>query len=173
MKPLFKLAEEFYELCITASESKVYGPYTKSNGRQIVIVRDETGTHSTISYPKYIMEQHLGRKLDINETIDHINKNINDNDILNLRILPRAEHSALDTRRVVMLKLKCALCGKEFERSPRRLREKSKSKKVGPFCSRSCAGMYGRKLQLKLIKKKFKLQKHKDSEYYTNKQLDK
>lgn len=147
----------------------VYGPYKRQDGRQIVIVREEDGTTRTISYPKWLLEMQLGRRLDPDqETVDHIDSNKENNDLNNLQILPREEHSANDTRRVKPVKFKCAWCKKEFERSPRLVRDKARKNKAGPFCSRQCAGRYSRKLQLKLIDK-FDTQPVIDSEYYKKK----
>lgn len=148
---------------------KVHGPYKRQDGRQIVIVVELNGTHRTVSYPKWLMEMQLGRKLDPNlETVDHIDSNFDNNDLSNLRIMPRDQHSTEDTRRVKLVKFTCAWCNKEFERSPRLIRDKAKKNRAGPFCSRACAGKYSRMLQLKLIDK-FDTQKAVDSEYYKKK----
>jgi hypothetical protein len=148
----------------------IYGPYARqSDGRKIVIIVSNNGKRRTVSFPKHLMEKYLGRKLDPNkETIDHLDSDKNNNDISNLRVVDRAEHSADDTRRVKHIKLQCALCDKEFERSPRLLRDKSKKGKAGPFCSRVCAGKYARMLQLKLIDK-LNAQPYIESEYYKRK----
>ncbi len=161
---------ELYNLISFAA--KVFGPYTrKEDGRQIVIIQNQDGSRETVSYPKYVLEQHLGHKLDQNEcTVDHWDSNFLNNDIDNLRIVPRKEHSADDTRRVKLVKFKCALCKNEFERSPRLVRDKAKKKKAGPFCSRKCAGKYARMLQLKLVDK-FDVQPAVDSEYYKRKYI--
>lgn len=148
---------------------KVHGPYKRQDGRQIVIVVDDDGTRRTISYPKWILELQLGRRLDPDlETVDHIDSNFENNSLENLRIMPRKEHSTEDTRRVKNVKFNCAWCKKEFERSPRLVRDKARKNKAGPFCSRACAGKYSRKLQLKLIDK-FDTQPVIDSEYYKKK----
>lgn len=148
---------------------KVHGPYKRQDGRQIVIIVENNGTRRTVSYPKWLMELQMGRKLDPNlETVDHIDSNFDNNDLSNLRIMPRDQHSADDTRRVKNVKFTCAWCDKEFERSPRLVRDKSKKNKAGPFCSRVCAGRYSRMLQLKLIDK-FDTQPAVDSEYYKQK----
>lgn len=148
---------------------KVHGPYKRRDGRQIVIVVENNGKRRTVSYPKWLMEMQIGRKLDPNlETVDHIDSNFENNDIANLRLVPRDQHSADDTRRVKPVKFTCAWCDKEFERSPRLVRDKAKKNKAGPFCSRGCAGKYSRMLQLKLIDK-FDAQKAVDSEYYKQK----
>src|SRR5271154_850770 len=149
---------------------KVHGPYKrKIDGRQIVIVVEDNGEARTVSYPKWLLEMQLGRRLDPDmETVDHWDSNIENNELENLRIVPREEHSREDTRRVKPVKFKCAWCQKEFERSPRLVRDKARKNKAGPFCSRQCAGKYSRKLQLKLIDK-FDVQPVVDSEYYKKK----
>jgi hypothetical protein len=152
-----------------ADNFTIYGPYAKGDGRKIVIVIDRNGVRRTVSYPKWIMECQIGRQLDRDlETIDHIDSDFNNNDLANLRIIPRDEHSADDTRRVEPVKFKCAWCNGEFERSPRLIRDKAKKNKAGPFCSRTCAGKYSRMLQLKLIDK-FDSQPVIDSTYYKRK----
>lgn len=158
---------EDYELLALAK--KVHGPYTKSNGRKIVIIIQDDGSRRTVSYPKFLVEEHLGRMLDPDlETVDHWDSDFNNNDLSNLKIMPRREHSANDTRRVKLVKFKCALCEKEFERSPRVVRDKAKKKNAGPFCSRICAGKYSRMRQLNLVDK-FDSQPAIDSEYYKKK----
>lgn len=42
---------------------------------------------------RYIMEQHLGRKLTKNEVVHHINGNKQDNRLENLELMSRSEHS--------------------------------------------------------------------------------
>lgn len=148
---------------------KVHGPYKRKDNRQIVIIVENNGKRRTVSYPKWLMELQLGRRLDPDlETVDHLDSNFDNNDISNLRIVPRNEHSADDTRRVKPVKFQCAWCDKEFERSPRLVRDKARKNKAGPFCSRPCAGKYSRMLQLKLIDK-FDTQPVVDSEYYKKK----
>lgn len=148
---------------------KIHGPYTRNDGRKIVIVQYVDGTKRTISYPKHLCEQYLGVQLDENaHTIDHWDTNKDNNNLSNLKIYPRDEHSANDTRRVKLVKFKCAWCKNNFERSPRLVRDKAKKNKAGPFCSRSCAGKYSRRLQLKLIDK-FDSQQAVDSVYYKRK----
>lgn len=148
---------------------KVHGPYKRKDGRQIVIIVENNGKRRTVSYPKWLMELQMGRRLDPDmETVDHIDSDIDNNDISNLRVMPRDEHSTEDTRRVKPVTFTCAWCDKEFERSPRLVRDKAKKNKAGPFCSRGCAGKYSRQLQLKLIDK-FDSQTAVDSEYYKKK----
>lgn len=44
---------------------------------------------------RYIMEQHLGRKLESYEVVHHINGNHNDNRLENLQVMTWSEHSKL------------------------------------------------------------------------------
>ena len=44
---------------------------------------------------RYIMEKHLGRKLERNEVVHHINGDCLDNRIENLQLLTKGEHSTL------------------------------------------------------------------------------
>jgi hypothetical protein len=149
---------------------RVWGPYDRGafpgDKRQIVSVIDKDGKKRTISLPKFLYEEATGIRLKPNETIDHKDYDIDNNDINNLQVIDRSEHSKMDTRRVKLHKFVCGECGKEFERSPRLARDKHRKGVSGIFCSRQCAGRYSRKVQLGLIDK-LPLQQHVDSEYYT------
>ena len=62
-------------------DCKLYGPYSNSaDGRLRCMIVFPNKKRKTISYPKYLMEVHLGRYLDIDETIDHIDGNFLNND---------------------------------------------------------------------------------------------
>lgn len=162
---------EIYQLLLKTAADKTYGPYTRPDGRKIVIVKDDKGNSRTVSFPKYIMEQHLGKQLDPDDgTVDHLDFNFDNNDLSNLRVVPRDQHSADDTRRVKLIKLKCQQCKKDFERSPRLLRDKSKKGAKGIFCSRSCAGKYNRAVQLGLAEP-LSVQPFVESEYYRRKNV--
>lgn len=164
---LYKIS--FYELISLAN--KVHGPYKRPDGRQIVIIVNDDKSRRTVSYPKFLMEEQLGRQLHPDlETVDHLDCNFDNNNLDNLRVVPRAEHSGDDTRRVKLIKFNCSWCDKSFERSPRLVRDKSKKGKSGVFCSRSCAGKYSRMLQLKLIDK-LPVQPYIKSEYYRRKNI--
>ena len=59
-----------YENC------RFYGPYlNKKDNRLRCIVVFPDRVKRTISYPKYLMEVHLDRYLEEDETIDHIDGN--------------------------------------------------------------------------------------------------
>lgn len=129
---------------------KIYGPYKAKDGRLRIIGVDENGNKHTISYPKFLMENHLNRYLEKDEQIDHIDGNPLNNDISNLQILKLGEHQKLDALRVKNVKVRCAYCGKEFiiKGSNLCLRNRKDRLQTGYFCSRECSGKYGKEIQL-------------------------
>lgn len=128
---------------------KVYGPYTRKDGRQHVVLYDGK-TRKTVSYGKYLLEQHLGRSLLSDETCDHIDGDFTNNDLSNLQVLTRRDNIlkyAKEHPKEVATYV-CPQCGKEFNREVRKVRgNQTKQCKVGPFCSKSCAGKYGTDVQ--------------------------
>ena len=167
---LLQLVESFYR--IAASKEQIFGPYLSGkSGRPFMIIIDEEGNRRTVSKARWIMEQHLGVKLDPDlHTIDHIDGNKTNDDLSNLQILPRQEHSAKDTRRVKLEKFICPECGEEFERSPRLIRDKAKKKRRGPFCGKSCSSRWARRMQLGLADD-LPLQQHMESEYWNHRDI--
>lgn len=163
---LLQLVENFYR--IAAGEGQTFGPYQSKSGRPFMILIDEEGNRRTLSKARWVMEQHLGRQLDPEtETIDHRDGNKANDEISNLQLLPRSEHSTKDTRRVKLVDFICPECQKPFQRSPRLIRDKSKKGRVGPLCSRQCAGRYSRKQQLGLVEK-LPIQPYLESEYWNH-----
>jgi len=133
----------------------VHGPYEGKDGRLRVMVEDANGYRSVISYPKYLMEQHLGRELKPNETIHHKDHNPLNNSIDNLEVIDRAEHARLHAVKKKDMSFLCPICSTKFALSGRKLHDaiqNRKKGKAGPFCSRSCAGKYGALLQQGKIK---------------------
>jgi len=124
---------------------KVYGPYEMKSGRLYVTVRYDDGTQRTVSYPKFLVEQQLGRRLKDNETVDHIDRNFHNNDPDNLQVLDRKTHYRLDALRLKPVLFVCPICKKNFRRSGKKLQriyERKKDGHAGPFCSNKCAGVY-------------------------------
>lgn len=124
---------------------KIYGPYTRKDGRQIIVLYDGNST-TTMSYPKYLVEQMLGRKLSDTETVDHIDEDFTNNSPDNLRVLEKPGHIKDDVLRRQGKTLTCVWCDTVFECSGKSLHNRSRGKS-GPFCSRKCGGEYGALLQ--------------------------
>jgi len=120
---------------------KVYGPYTRKDGRQHVVLY-ENNKRKTVSYPKYLLEQKLGRSLLVHETCDHIDGDHTNNCLDNLQVLSRSDNSrkqaALRPREVGVFT--CPVCLCSFTKPFKDVRHNRKQSKSGPYCSRSCAG---------------------------------
>ncbi|AFU63643.1 hypothetical protein [Salmonella phage SSE121] len=126
---------------------KVLGLYVRDDGRQHVIIYLYDGMQMTRSYPKYLMEMHLGRELDPDlETVDHIDRDVNNNNISNLQVLTRKANAEKSALRAKEIYCNCLWCGNTFKLSKSQRKNRS-DKKSGPFCSRSCSGKYGKHIQ--------------------------
>jgi len=137
--------ETMYEDCKTSV-------YYNRDGRYRIYIRFPNGTHKVMSYPKYLMEIELGRPLQHDETIDHIDCNPLNNTLSNLRVLLRSEHCRIDAPHLIPQTFRCPVCGKIFVRSGKQLsnliRDRRRKQKAGPFCSRHCSGIHSHNKQI-------------------------
>lgn len=118
------------------------------------------------------MEMKLGRLLNLSsETVDHINRDKTDDRIENLRIIDSSSHARDDKLRVEKYEITCAWCGERALKEARNLSSNSRQGKAGPFCNRSCAGKYGKSVQMGLEKlpAQSEVEISKRSYYYINK----
>lgn len=132
-----------YEDCL------IYGPYMRSNGRKYIVLYKD-GKTTSMSYPKYLVEIHLGRHLEKKETVDHFDRDKNNDQIENLVVRDRSDHAALDARRVLAKTAICVYCGKEFVIEGKRVKDR-RPRYAGPFCSKNCVGKYGAERRFRKI----------------------
>lgn len=100
------------------------------------------GTKNSItSYARYKMSVHLGRFLNPDEHVDHIDENRKNDSIDNLQILSSAEnarkHVIASGKAAKFEEIQCPQCGETFEISVRNLKSRKKNNK-NIYCSRSC-----------------------------------
>lgn len=88
---------------------------------------------------RVVMENHLGRLLEKNEIVHHLDEDKHNNAIENLQVMDRKEHNRMhsSTGRTIV-ELVCPCCGKTFSRELRNVHGGLS------FCSRSCNGKYQR-----------------------------
>ena len=122
-------------------------PHVSKEGYKYICVKIDGKSRYYLEH-RWIMEQHIGRRLTTDEVVHHLNENKLDNRIENLEILSREEHSRMHAPIAELSKHICPLCEKEFIREARDVRGNIKKGKAGPFCSRECAGKYGQAKQV-------------------------
>lgn len=130
--------------------SRLYGPYTRKDGRKHVIIVSSEGKKRTVSYPKFLLEQSIGRHLLDSENAHHKDENFQNDGVNNLEVKDKVVHArdhALKQGSMYpeQLVLKCVGCGKKVVLNRYQLRNLKSNKKKGrsgPFCSRSCSGKY-------------------------------
>lgn len=155
-----------YTVAMYNNAHKTYGPYTCKDGRKRICFVWKDGRKQTVSYPKYLMECHLGKFLEPGESVDHIDRDFTNDNLDNLRVVNHSKHASDDTRRLVPQTFTCGYCNKDFVLSGNKLSraiDNRRKGKAGPFCNRSCAGKYGaavqngriEKLKVNLIKQKY------------------
>lgn len=130
-----------------------YKVYVGKDGRTRVYLKD---SKRVISYPRFLMEQKLGRVLRSNEQVHHIDGDPLNNDLDNLEVKLLGAHqrehnpSKYEDRVIV-----CAYCGKSFTWTAKQQRthnanvhrkDRPRSDKV--FCSKHCSGAYGKSMQI-------------------------
>lgn len=139
---------------------KVTGPYLRKDGRKHICLNNsylpsgDPLKKKTLSWPKALVEVREGRVLLINETADHIDENYANDELTNLQILTRVANIAKSfnvnpNRQTEFSKHICPQCDIEFVALARKVRNnQGLQKKAGPFCSKSCAGRYGKSIQI-------------------------
>ncbi len=121
---------------------KIYGPYTRKDGRKHICIVHSDGRKQTKSYPRYVLEQHLGRELSKEETVDHIDNDFTNDSIDNLQILSLTDNilKQQDLNPRKMYTYNCPNCGKECTKVFNHIKSNWNKGRGGPYCSRSCAG---------------------------------
>lgn len=126
---------------------KIYGPYTRKDGRKHVILYDpNVGLRKTVSYPKYLMEQHIGRPLEKWETVDHIDEDFTNDNLDNLQILSRKNNIQKSLINGTFFKCSNNNCDVQVWRCKAHVAKL----KIGVFCSNSCRSKtFGNQYQIK------------------------
>lgn len=127
---------------------KIYGPYLRKDGRKHIVIAHDNGVKQTKSYPRYLLEQHIGRELLPTETVDHINNDFTDDRIENLQILSLCANVQKEMNRPERTKeyysFICPCCGTKAVKPLSNVKGNLKKGKSGPYCSRKCAGTFTR-----------------------------
>jgi hypothetical protein len=118
---------------------RVYGPYTRTQDKRKFVILYDGKKRSAMSYARYLMQKELGRSLTKDETVDHIDGNVENDKIENLQILSLADNIRKEMLTYVpkFITRYCGFCGIEVKRT----KSKFKTRKTGlVFCSKECNG---------------------------------
>ena len=129
---------------------KKYIYVSKRDKRSRIVIVDDSGKCTSKSYPRYIVEQSIGRKLSKDEDVHHIDGDVTNNILNNLKIIRHGEHQRLhnpvvyaDSEEV------CCVCGTKFIFTAKQhsmyQRDLKRGKHRGITCSKRCAGIFGAK----------------------------
>ena len=126
--------------------------YTNRKDNRAMLVIKDGDKITSKSYPRVIMERHLGRKLSPNEDVHHIDGDVTNNDIDNLTIIPHGEHQRQHKTKYTDKMAICQVCGKEFLWTTTRQRTYYIDKRAGRnriiSCSKKCSCYFGKMVQL-------------------------
>jgi endogenous inhibitor of DNA gyrase (YacG/DUF329 family) len=140
-------------------ENDYYVNYSKKDNRYRAMNKR---THETVSYPRLIMENYLERYLNKNEDVHHKDGDKTNNNINNLEIVNHNKH--VSDHNYAKSKIyydeirRCPVCNvwfqwtdkqqKNFYRNKNRKKSRYRTQSDEPFCSKKCAGIYSRRVQL-------------------------
>lgn len=135
-------------------------PRVNNNGYVYVRIPEHPRATSTgyVYEHQLVAENKLGRMLNPDEVVHHLDHNRKNNSPENLLVMTNSEHARLhakETTRLVM-KLRCPECGRVFYREKRKTHLAIKKKLGTTFCSRRCRGSFSRKAQLGRLTQKDK-----------------
>lgn len=126
--------------------------YKCKDGRWRAVYRGTDDRWVYRSYPRLLMEQHLGRPLLSEEDVHHIDGNKDNNDISNLEVCIHGVHQQQHSIKYVTKFAVCEVCGKSFLWDSKRQRRYYIDLRRNRFriisCSKECSSFYGRQKQL-------------------------
>lgn len=129
--------------------SKLYVYRSKKDHRERYIKTDDNGNRSWGSYPRILMEEKLGRPLEPDEDVHHIDEDVTNNDLSNLEVVKHGEHQRKHSTKYIDTVEKCQICGCNFVMKGSKWARlyvdlgRSFSKVRGLTCGKSCAGKLG------------------------------
>ena len=99
---------------------KVYGPYLGQDGRKRCVLYFSKGKTKSQAYARLLIEARLGRLLDADEHVDHIDGDCTNDAIENLQVLKMSDHRIksgieMSERLDRSLVLQCPVCSGIFK----------------------------------------------------------
>lgn len=120
--------------------------YTNPKDHRVRIIIYKDGKTTSMSYPKYLIEQHLGRKLHRSEHVHHIDGNPENNDLDNLMVIDCKLHEQMHNLKYYDKIAVCDICHRSFIWTAKRQQEyysrlRTHESQGIITCSKRCAGL--------------------------------
>lgn len=123
--------------------------YKQKDGRKFIVYKGEDNKYHSKAYARYLMEQHLGRKLTNEEEVHHKDHNKMNDVIENLEVKNKTIHRREHNIKPIIIE-HCYICGSDIIVDSRKRANHYRSKNKNPdkwFCSKHCSGIFGQKEQ--------------------------
>ena len=123
--------------------------YKQKDGRKFIVYKGEDNKYHSKAYARYLMEQHLGRKLTNEEEVHHKDHNKMNDVIENLEVKNKTIHRREHNIKSIIIE-HCYICGSDIIVDSKKRANHYRSKNKNPdkwFCSKHCSGIFGQKEQ--------------------------
>ena len=123
--------------------------YKQKDGRKFIVYKGEDNKYHSKAYARYLMEQHLGRKLTNEEEVHHKDHNKMNDVIENLEVKNKTAHRREHNIKPIIIE-HCYICGSDIIVDSKKRANHYRSKNKNPdkwFCSKHCSGIFGQKEQ--------------------------
>ena len=123
--------------------------YKQKDGRRFIVYKGEDNKYHSKAYARYLMEQHLGRKLTNEEEVHHKDHNKMNDVIENLEVKNKTAHRREHNIKPIIIE-HCYICGSNIIVDSKKRANHYRSKNKNPdkwFCSKHCSGIFGQKEQ--------------------------
>lgn len=123
--------------------------YKQKDGRKFIVYKGEDNKYHSKAYARYLMEQHLGRKLTNEEEVHHKDHNKMNDVIENLEVKNKTIHRREHNIKPIIIE-HCYICGSDVIVDSKKRANHYRSKNKNPdkwFCSKHCSGIFGQKEQ--------------------------
>ena len=123
--------------------------YKQKDGRKFIVYKGEDNKYHSKAYARYLMEQHLGRKLTNEEEVHHKDHNKMNDVIEKLEVKNKTIHRREHNIKPIIIE-HCYICGSDIIVDSKKRANHYRSKNKNPdkwFCSKHCSGIFGQKEQ--------------------------
>ena len=118
-----------------------------------MVYMDDNGHHTSVSYPRILMEEKLGRPLEPNEDVHHIDGDVTNNQLDNLEVVLHGIHQKQHSTKYFDKIFNCDVCGKPFictgKKQQMYYTDICRGKRRAFTCSKHCSYLFGVQEQIR------------------------